>query len=278
MAEPTFMLTQVLTQGYRHLLWQTFFAERQRGFSLEDHFLRLAQPDEAIRYGVLEVGHETIAGMTVRKLPPAAGSTQPPQAAALGMVCVACPHRGQGLATQLLKQSMAALATQGINAFTLWTGKPTVYQSLGFVPADLGLLAWVKGLPNLAGDESVAWARCWPDAQERDLQRRGLPPFALGAQRVSTPDRGASAVLLSDPRGFAVAEWSGPTGAVVDLLAGLMPPAWRLHAIAGDELPTELARRGAQVEQEPTSSQMWCAPGPPLDWTTRYPLRLLDRI
>lgn len=277
MAEPSFMLTPVLTQGYRHLLWQTFFARRQRGFSLEDHFPRLAQPDETIRYGVLEVGHETIAGMTVRKLPAADGSTQH-QAAAFGMVCVAGPHRGQGLSTQLLKQSMAALATQGINAFTLWTGKPAVYQSLGFVPADVGVLAWVKGLPKLAGRESVAWARCWPDDQERGRQRRGLPPFALGAQRVSIPDKGASAVLLSDPRGLAVAEWSGPTAAVVDLLAGMMPPNWRLHGIAGDELPTELARCGAQVAQEAACSQMWCAPGSPHDWTARYPLRLLDRI
>lgn len=274
-----FSLSDELPGGYRTLLWHTFFEDRQRGFSLEDHFPPDSLDRQRVKFAWLRAGVEVVAGLMVRVLTPAVGSAASAEAAAIGLVCVAQAHRGLGLSRRLLQECLTALASEGITAFTLWTGKPAVYQSLGFVTADDSLLAWVSG-PTCESQavSKPIFVQRWPDDQERATLNRGLPPFALGAQRLACPEQDASAIVLADPLGLAVAEWSGSETRIVDMLAQVMPPRWRLHARGGDVLLAELQRSGARIAPSAVSLQMWRGAGPAQSWADRYPLRLLDRI
>jgi GNAT superfamily N-acetyltransferase len=277
MSAPEFRLTPLLPGPYRQLLWRTFFEERGRGFSLEDHFPQTSRPRDGVSYAVLEAGDEVLAGLMVRALPAPPGEVSH-RAAAIGLVCVARAHRGKGLSRKLLSRCIEALTAQGIEAMTLWTTKPAVYQPLDFETADTTVAGWV-GIQRdpLDAQQSLLIER-WPDALERRERGRGLPPFAFAAQRITSADARASAVLLWDPLGASVAEWIGPPDAVTDMLARLMPPRWRLHAVEGDALPDVLASRGSTVALAPNALQMWRAPGTAQAWSRQYRLRLLDRI
>ncbi len=271
-------MSDELPSEYRSLLWTTFFKDRGRGFSLEDHFPPQRWNRRHAKFAWLQSGAGLVAGLMVRELMPAPGSSSA-EAAAVGLVCVTQSHRGLGLSKRLFQASMAALESQGLVAFTLWTGKPAVYLSQGFAAADHTLLAWVSGLECEA---SLAhWPiglQRWPDAQEQATLNRGLPPFALGAQRLTCSQEKAWVILVVDPMGLAVAEWAGPEASVANLLSRAMPPRWRLHAHKHDALLTELRSRGARLEVSSSSLQMWRGPGVAHEWTARYPLRLLDRI
>lgn len=277
MTEPEFLLTPQLPLGYRKLLWETFFEERQRGFSLEDHFPQTATPTESVSYCVFNAGGETVGGLMVRILPASSGELAQ-RAASIGLVCVAKAHRGNGLSKRLLGYCIDALEAQGVQAMTLWTGKPEVYTPLGFERADATLSGWVNSPESARTERARFCSERWPDLLEHQGAQRGLPPFGLAAQRVSCPNRGASVVVLADPSGLAAVEWSGPEDVAADILLKVMPRRWRLHARSGDGLPTALRAAGATLALSAGTLQMWRTTTSPSAWTAKYALRVLDRI
>jgi len=252
-----------LDPRHARLIRDVFFTERSRGLGLHLHFPWLGR-DEGTLYAGLRDGEHWLAGLCIRPI-----STRTANAAAVGLVCVRAELRSQGLGRQLLEASLAALDDRGVDALTLWTGKPEVYRSHGFEVDDAGLLIHVDRVEPVVPthfDETS-----WPLATDA----RGLPPFALGARRLR---RGhANAIVLRDPFGDAVAEWQGPDDEVSELLAATMPRQWRLHATTADTLPASLRGRGAVLRSEPIRLQMW-------RWRAGQPhramptLRLLDRI
>lgn len=243
------------------LVWEVFFDERGRGLSLAQHFPWLGQ-DANTRYASLMDGDELVAGLVAKAVP---GTT----VAAIGLVCVRADRRGQGLSRLLLDHSLQALDALGFSVLTLWTGKPDVYRRQQFDIEDDGLLLSVEGWQQATRPAPDALP--WPAVDDP----RGLPPYALSAQRLRSGD--AEAIVLTDPRGIAVAEWRGTDEAVADLLATCMPAQWRLHAVAGDTLPAALAARGARLHAQPNNLQMWRErPGQARE--ARPVLRVLDRI
>jgi len=252
-----------LDPRHAHLIWDVFFAERNRGLDLRLHFPWLGRTEGALYAGLRDGGH-WLAGLCVRPL-----STSVANAAAVGLVCVRAELRSQGLGRQLLDASLAALDDRRVDALTLWTGKPEVYRSHGFETDDASLLIHVDGVEPVA--RAPFEETSWPASTDT----RGLPPFALGARCLR---RGhANAIVLRDPFGDAVAEWQGPDDAVSELLAAAMPRQWRLHATNDDSLPAALRERGARLRSEPSRLQMW-------RWRAGQQrramptLRLLDRI
>lgn len=243
------------------LVWDVFFQERGRGLSLAQHFPWLGKDADAL-YASLTEGHELVAGLVAKRI---AGTT----VAMVGLVCVRADRRGQGLGRQLLDQSLHALDERGFTAQTLWTGKPDVYRAQHFEVDDDGLLLTVDGWEPQVGTSLTT--QSWPTSA--DL--RGLPPYALSACVFQSAD--AQAIVLTDPRGSAVAQWLGADDAVAALLAACMPAHWRLHALVGDTLPAALRARGARIHTEHNALQMWRhSPGRP---HSPHPvLRVLDRI
>lgn len=264
MARLRFDFSPSLPAAYAALLWDVFFVQRGRGLSLEEHFPWINQPEEGVRFATLSDGEALLAGLTVRPC----GT----QTAAIGLVCVRPSHRGQGLSTQLLEQTLREVDGMGIAATTLWTGKPAVYQSHGFAPRDDGLQCQVS---QWSAGMACAPARRWPDTAEAAGRRRGLPAYAHHGLRVGTD--GAELLLLVDPLGVSLAQWQGHDGDVIELLASVMPPRWRLNALQGDSLPQALADRGATLTVVPQQLQMW-RPRPGTSWPELPRLRLLDRI
>lgn len=260
MSRAVFIFEARLQPRFAALAWDVFFAERSRGLNLGRHFPWLGRED-GLHYGYLTDGGELVAGLCTRRIP-AAGL----KAAAIGLVCVRADRRGEGLGRQLLDKSLGALDARGFDALTLWTGKPEVYRNQGFEIDDPSLLLHIDDWQP--SPQIMAATTGWPDS-------RGLPPYALGGQRLHS--EAAEALVLTDPRGCAVAEWQGDDDDVAELLAATMPARWRLHALPGDTLPARLARRGATIQTEAQRLQMWrWHPGQTK--RTVPALRVLDRI
>jgi GNAT superfamily N-acetyltransferase len=249
------------------LCWDVFFMSRGRGVSMNAHFPWLGIPDEAC-YVILKVGADIVAGCALRWIRDSHGQRR---AGAVGLVCVDERHRGQGHATRTLERAIEHARNQGLADLILWTGKPGVYEGLGFRRADNAVYGQVSAHgPAAAGASPVRAA--WPDAAET----RGLPPFAVEGWRWKTAD--ASAIVLSDSQGAILAEWNGTEDAVSDLLAQVMPPVWRINALEGDALPGTLGQRGYETALQPSDLRMILplAAGPTRE--TDYRLRVLDRI
>ncbi|MBS0307063.1 MAG: GNAT family N-acetyltransferase [Proteobacteria bacterium] len=264
MHAPVFSLGHQLDPRHAQLIWDVFFVERSRGLDLARHFPWLGRDQECLYAGLRHDAH-WLAGLCIRPIPLAAVN-----AAAIGLVCVSAGHRGNGLARQLIGETVAALDERGLDALTLWTGKPGVYRRQGFESEDSGVLIHIEGLEPAAAALHPA-DEPWPPASES----RGLPPYALSGRCIGHGR--ARAIVLCDPLGDAVAEWQGSDAAVGELLAAAMPRQWRLHSTVDDTLPEALRARGARLRSEPSRLQMWrwragrrrCA---------MPTLRLLDRI
>lgn len=259
-----------LPAAYKDLLWEVFFAQRGRGISLAEHFPELTIEHSRLWCAFLHADGELLAGLVV-KLQPISKSAH---VGLIGLVCVQPAVRGRGLSTLLLQHTLDRLAAMGLAGVTLWTGKPGVYAKLGFKHDDPALFGTVSDLPRRA---QALQMQPWPDRQERTGANRGLPPYAWYAQRISTAEGSASAIVIYDAAGAALAEWSGTDQAVADLLQSAMPSRWRFNALLGDQLPGVLASAGARVQLVPTLLQMWKHLNA-VDHIERPRLRLLDRI
>lgn len=271
---PTFAFNTGIPRAYGELVWQVFFASRQRGIDLGTHFPWMLPSEQPGRWvATLEEGGETIAGLVVKVLD---GSKQ--QHAAIGLVCVRPERQGQGWGRQLLSLSIAAAREAGISALTLWTGKPEVYAMHGFEIDDNGLFGWVHSTAGTARHRTSTCRQWpWPDDLEAGSRVRGLPAYAQLAVRVVSTRESAELIVIQDVSGLALAEWQGDDEAVVELLTNTMPISWRLNALNADTLPAALTRAGAGLQLQPSRLQMWLSltPTPRVKRSTQ---RLLDRI
>ena len=254
-----FEFGNTLPTDYAALLWNVFFVQRERGLTLHDHFPALTGSRSRRWFATTRDGGQLCAGLTVLEHSTPDGN----RIARVGLVCVPANQRGRGFSQQLLRLALDALDGLGVTTATLWTGKPNLYQTLGFCIEDTASVCKVCALP--AGPATAFEAHRWPDL----CSQRGLPAYAWYAQRLRNPR--AEALFVFDSIGAALAEWQGDDLAVVELLAACAPQRWRLHALDGDRLPATLADAGAVVRTQSQSLQMWRGP-------LRAPMRLLDRI
>jgi GNAT superfamily N-acetyltransferase len=262
---------------YLELVYQVFFDSLQRGYRIQEHFPWLTN-DCTPGLWTLCIGHPAVmAGLIVREAP---NLPAEPRLAAIGLVCVAEPWRGQGLSRALLRAASDHLEKRGFDAVTLWTGKPNVYRGQGFEIDDESRYGWIESPASVASSAIPCLVSRWPDTSERGGLNRGLPPFAQGAWRIQRNSGQSSVVVLHDASGLAVAEWQGPDDEVVALLQSTMPPRWRLNALVGDTLVGALQARGATVQLKPGELQMWRSfrPGRRPWRESPHRWRVLDRI
>lgn len=271
---PDFDFSPEQPASFTELLWNVFFASRHRGVDLQTHFPWLVSaPLSGVWFATLRESGTLVAGLVVKELPGNAAT------AAIGLVCVHPDRRGQGLARQLIDGAIRQSHQTGLHELTLWTGKPEIYVRHGFETDDEGRLGWVTEWPAATGQtrELPMQVLLWPDQVELAGMRRGLPPYASHAQRVTAATGSAEALIVFDSQGPALAEWRGSDREVLDLLAARMPTRWRINAIASDTLPAALSSSGARVDMQANRLQMWrtVQAGPSAN---RPALRLLDRI
>ncbi len=278
---PDFVWSSELPTPYQKLAWHTFFEQRGRGLSFYSHFPWAKEVSLGTWSATLWQGQELVAGLVVRDLSGGFEFQNPGlRTAVIGLVCVAEPHRGKGISSFLLDTTLEHLQALRFDSVTLWTNKPAVYANHGFTTEDRSLFGIVRR-EQCALTEDVlpfsATVKSWPDGAEFSSQLRGLPPFSNHAWRLEAADGSASAVVLLDSIGLALAEWSGQPVRVAELLLQTMPANWRINALRGDSLLNTLKTVGFTLELEQQHLQMWAN----LSGRTqegRPDFRVLDRI
>ncbi|WP_169196993.1 GNAT family N-acetyltransferase [Devosia sp. MC1541] len=259
--------SEICPHDFVSAAWTEFFVSRNRGVSIETNLGWLRNMTGF--YTGLRRHGRLIAGLVLRHL-------QDPmslrQAGAIGLVWVAPQERGQGYSSMLLEPTIAEARRRGMNDLLLWTGKPAVYEKVGFKGADNALLGPVTA-QHLAPELGKELSReVWPGRGSA----RGLPAFASsGARWISA---GATATTLETAAGAVLAEWTGSDADVARLLDACMPPVWSLNALTGDTLPATLVASRWRVDLAPIQLRMVLPLGPERPEVDAYRLRLLDRI
>lgn len=256
------------------LMWSAFFAERDRGRSLVEHFpwLNDLRRSRSWLATIRDDRSQPVACLVVKR------HFDHADTASIGLVCVRADLRGQGLSQSLLSNATRQAGALGMTRLTLWTGKPAVYVRHGFQTRDPALFGWVRNTTGSSSPVTVAARRMtWPDSEEGQGGNRGLPPFAVEAYRLIDGLDRAQAVIVLDRNGPIVAEWSGDDADVAHLLSTELPTTWRLNALRCDTLIAALQDDGVDVDLAESCLQMWQT-GAGASQTPLPRLRFLDRI
>ena len=254
-------------QDFIVAIWEEFFVARHRGTSISVNLGWLLQMTGF--YVGLRQNGKLIAGLIMRRCH---ANEYKRDVAAIGFVWVAVDQRGLGYSTLLLEHTIALARKEMLHDLLLWTGKPRVYEKMGFISQDNGLIGDVR-CERLLRVRSVELHReCWPNRDDT----RGLPAFA-SAGHVWRSEV-ASVTTLETAGGPILAEWEGNDTNVAEILCACMGRAWRLNALTGDTLPEVLAENGWNVEITSTRLRMILSLQGGAPEPETYRLRLLDRI
>lgn len=236
------------------LVWDEFFRARNRGCSLRAHFPWIADSSASTLYARIEEGSEFISGL-VMKDGTYCMRGRFPRVALIGLVCVRPQYRGRGFSRELLTAAIERARGDGYDALTLWTGKPQVYERLGFQLEDRSLFGWVVNPDASDGvDPFVYDCSCDGTVCEKSMNI-ALPPFASAG--VILRNGNAAATIVADNVGPILAETGGEADDVVELLGSAMPRRWRMNALMGDPILSLLRQKGWQIELEQVHLQMW---------------------
>lgn len=247
----------------RALIWDVFFASRNRGIDLPTHFPWIGQSTGTHCLALFQDDGETVvAALVLRELEVEAIG----RCAMVGMVCVAPAWRGHALSTRLLTRAVDLAADQRLAALILWTGQPGIYTGHGFAPDGRDTFGQVT-LDSRRPCAEVAFTR------GRAAAARGLPPFAR--QLISIESSAARLVAVDTAQGMALAEWQGPLPAVLDLIEASLPAQWGLNAPADSPIFEELRKRGHACAPLPCAARMVrpLTTGSPIPY-----ISVLDRI
>ncbi|MCX4066538.1 GNAT family N-acetyltransferase [Pseudomonas rhodesiae] len=248
-----FTLKPIISSGApesaRTLFWEVFFASRGRGIDLVTHFPWLADDENVscIEFINPEEQNETLAALVVRYLDIGSGNS----IGLIGLVCVAEQWRGKGLASRLMSRAIEFAERENLGALVLWTQKPEVYVSQGFVIDQEDRFGSVECVIEHSVKVDYA-TNDWPDSTR--LLTRGLPPFAIRGQVISNEN--ARIIVLASNSGLTVAEWEGDSRDVVDLMMASMPARWSLNSAQDDPLLAELEKSGVALNLQSAAVRM----------------------
>ena len=230
--------------GARALIWEVFFASRQRGIDLPTHFPWIEQNIGTYCLAFSEKSEgPVVATLVLREYDQSTGS----RCALIGMVCVDKPWRGQGLSTQLLTNMLHFSADQKINSLLLWTGQPRVYSRHGFVSDTCETFSRVT-LDPLRPRAQVRFHRGPANTS------RGLPPFAQ--QLIRFESNAAELIVMETTHEITLAEWKGSPSAALDLIEAALPTTWHLNAPADALIFDEIRKRGHSLMPLPCATRM----------------------
>jgi predicted GNAT family N-acyltransferase len=230
----------------RALIWDVFFASRQRGIDLPTHFPWIEQTIGTSCLTLSETNDgPVVATLVLRELDLPSES----RCAMIGMVCVNQAWRGRGLSTRLLSDALAFAAEQQINSLLLWTTQPGVYSKHGFTSNTETCDTFGQVTVNsLRPRAQVKFSRNYPGTS------RGLPPF--GKQLIRFESDAAELIGVETAEGMALAEWTGFPPAVLDLIETVFPSTWNLNAPADAPIFDEINRRGYFYAPLPCAKRM----------------------
>jgi hypothetical protein len=238
MRDFSYYISEHLPENVSALIWDVFFASRKRGVSLPFHFPWIEKPG-AFYVVWIELGDQAqvVAALLMKRF--LLRNNKP--AAMVGLVCVHPKERGKGLSKILLTTASMNAVNLGLKALVLWTQKPSVYESLGYVSVVREQL-WNVSVPiKIVKQSNIDLVL------EKTIElESGLPPYAFGA-RIYTLGS-ANAIVLNTIYGDTVAAWQGQTVDVAMLLFSALSENWLLNALPEDDLPSMLIAMGCKCD------------------------------
>lgn len=241
----TLVVENGVSIGVKQLIWNEFFSSRGRGIDWGTHLPWSAESDILCSKAMLGTADDAvIAALLIRRI--ANTST-----AMIGYVCVDPAFRRLGLSGRLVELAAQSLQRLGIDKILLWTGKPGVYERVGFVVcAQERRITLRGGKPH----PSIPVALTpWPSTACVDMI--GLPPFATAGWRVTS--RNAQAVFVDTPMGATLLDQSGPPDAVFSTLFAARPDQWSATLVSDHPLLHYIRTAGSCVEDAPGPVTMY---------------------
>jgi predicted GNAT family N-acyltransferase len=249
----------------KDLIWDIFFASRQRGIDFPTHFPWIDQTAGTYCLTMSKKKDNlVVAALVLRELNLPFGI----RCAMIGMVCINQAWRGQSLSTQLLNNVINFASEKKINSLLLWTTQPGIYSRHGFIPdtetSDTFGQVNIESLRTCAG---VKFNKVNPKIT------CGLPPF--GKQLINFKSHAAEIITVEIADGIALADWQGSPPSVVDLIEAALPSTWKLNAPSDAAIFDELNKRGHIYASLPCAKRMVLHLGAPVSMPY---ISILERI
>ena len=216
----------------KKLIWEVFFASRQRGVELKIHFPWIDQTNDINCFALTKPCDSQILATLILKKQ-FIGSRL--SYAMVGMVCVDDEWRGHGLGKKLMNYMLDYSTEKRIPALVLWTTQPKFYSRYGFISDNSDFSGKVT-LNPLQLNAKVKY-----EIKTGQLSR-GLPPFAK--RIIQFANKTSSLFVIESIHGLMLVEWEGTTSAAVDLVESAMPLTWDLSTSVGNSIIHELSSRG----------------------------------
>lgn len=240
-----------LPKGARSLIWDVFFASRQRGISLEYHFPWLLDEE---RMTCITIGSDsngvlkTQAALVIRNQ-----YIEPIGLVGLvGLVCVDVKHRGQGLSTHLVRLAIDYAKRTSLKALVLWTTKPAVYEKTGFTIDSIDLYGTVRKTAAILTTNTAKSAQASIHIEKRN--NGGVPAFADEVIEFSTGS--ASVTACKTRQGLSLVDWSGDQQEILSLIDRVFPDQWQINAQQASPLVPALQRHGYALDLRPGATRM----------------------
>lgn len=241
-----FLMHPGVPSAARTLIWEVFFALRQRGIDFSTHFPWIEQAIGTYCLTLSETNDgPPLATLVLRELDLSSGS----RCAMIGLVCVNHAWRGQGLSTRLISNALAFAAEQQIHSLLLWTTQPGIYSKHGFTSNTETCETF--GQVKVNSSRACALVKF---SKNHPGTSRGLPPF--GKQLIRFESDTAELIGVETVEGMALAECSGSPSAVLDLIETAFPATWNLNAPADSPIFKEINRRGHLYMPLPCAKRM----------------------
>lgn len=241
-----FSVSTSVTSGAKELIWDVFFASRQRGVDLPAHFPWIDQDrgTYCLTLSLRDSGH-VLATLVLRIPDLPLGSRH----AMIGMVCVEEAWRGQRLSSQLLSNAITIALNQSVDSLVLWTTQPSIYSSHGFKPDS----EVCDTFGQVTLNNSILCSQLKFTKETTGIER-GLPPF--GHRLIQFKSDWAQVIVVETTSSLSIAEFTGTPTAVLDLIESVLPITHTLNAPLGSPIFDEIKRRGHSYTPLPCATRM----------------------
>ena len=206
----TLTLEQSIPPEAETLIWNEFFASRNRGIDWKTH-LPWAKKGQVLCISAYN-SSRIIATTLMRYLPDF-------NVVMVGYVCVHKNYRGKGLTGKLIEMAAKALTSSGFSQLILWTRSPRVYKNSGFVISECEEIYTLKIQP--ARLNCKIFLAPWPEKQGAMV---GLPPFAIAGWRAEA--EGTSIVFVDTAIGATLLESQGRSPSINKIMSMTRPGTW----------------------------------------------------
>lgn len=249
----------------KNLIWDVFFASRNRGISLESHYPWISD-DGVVCISISNDSNKCLGCLVVKKK----HINNYGNIGMVGLVCIEPSAQGQGYSKTLLYALTDLFESEDIRALVLWTSKKRVYSAVGFLEDEIEsfyLISRGGNLSHLLNVEENAFF-----VEETTV---GMPAFANSIVKVTSRD--CEITLLKTPSAFTLAAYTGSVTDVCRTLCQILPDGWFFNAKADFPMLNLLKQNGYSVEEKMRSSRMHLKKCPQ-DLLVIPEIALLDRV